>query len=92
MPSYIVYIIPAPPLRPHSGTMSYTQTPGITRKVVDADSGPAAAAASEAPPGSSLEVVLLTTVEQYDEGHTWCAKPSFGPAVAATCRTLAAAT
>ncbi|MBX3283952.1 MAG: alpha/beta hydrolase [Acidimicrobiales bacterium] len=31
-------------------------------------------------------------VEQYDEGHTWCAKPSFGPAVAATCRSLATAT
>ncbi len=29
-------------------------------------------------------------VNQYDEGHTWCAKPSFGPAVAATCRALAA--
>ncbi len=28
--------------------------------------------------------------EQHDEGHTWCAKPGFGPAVAATCRRLAA--
>ena len=39
-----------------------------------------------------LLAVPHATVEQYDEGHTWCAKPSFGPAVVGVCRRLAAAT
>jgi pimeloyl-ACP methyl ester carboxylesterase len=37
-----------------------------------------------------LLAIPHATVDQYDEGHTWCAKPSFGPAVAAACRKLAA--
>jgi pimeloyl-ACP methyl ester carboxylesterase len=39
-----------------------------------------------------LLAIPHAAVDQYDEGHTWCAKPSFGPAVAATCRRLAART
>ena len=37
-----------------------------------------------------LLAVPHARVDQHDEGHTWCAKPSFGPAVAAACRELAA--
>jgi 3-oxoadipate enol-lactonase len=28
-------------------------------------------------------------VHQFDEGHTWCAKPSFGPALARVCQRIA---
>jgi 3-oxoadipate enol-lactonase len=37
-----------------------------------------------------LLAVPEAQVRQYEEGHTWCAKPSFGPAVAEACRDLAA--
>jgi len=36
-----------------------------------------------------LLAVPGAAVHQYDEGHTWCAKPSFGPAVAEVCRSVA---
>ena len=41
------------------------------------------------PPQEQLRLLLAipqATVAQYDEGHTWCAKPSFGPAVVDACR------
>ncbi|QXC62934.1 alpha/beta hydrolase [Aquihabitans sp. G128] len=44
------------------------------------------------PPQEQLRLLLAipqASVEQFDEGHTWCAKASFGPAVAAACRTVA---
>ncbi|CAN5601595.1 hypothetical protein BH10ACT1_BH10ACT1_27790 [soil metagenome] len=44
------------------------------------------------PPQEQLRLLLAipeATVAQYDEGHTWCAKPSFGPAVLDACRTVA---
>ncbi len=37
-----------------------------------------------------LLAIPAAQVRQYDEGHTWCAKASFGPALAETCRDLAA--
>jgi len=35
-----------------------------------------------------LLAIPHATVRMYDEGHTWCAKPSFGRAVADVCREL----
>jgi len=45
------------------------------------------------PPQEQLRLLLAipqATVTQFDEGHTWCAKASFGTAVADACRTVAA--
>lgn len=36
-----------------------------------------------------LLAVPGATVHQYDEGHTWCAKASFGPALTEVCREVA---
>jgi pimeloyl-ACP methyl ester carboxylesterase len=44
------------------------------------------------PPHEQLRLLLAiphAEVIHVDEGHTWCAKPSFGPAVADACRRVA---
>jgi 3-oxoadipate enol-lactonase len=44
------------------------------------------------PPQEQLRLLLAipqADVRMYSEGHTWCAKRSFGPALADTCRDLA---
>jgi len=46
------------------------------------------------PPQEQLRLLVAiphADVRQYDEGHTWCAKRSFGPAMVRACRSVARA-